>query len=127
VVIVCGGSNDISKNNTKVAINKLRKFVEEKKQVHLVIMKAPQRHDLMPSSCVNSEVLKFNRQMGKKKMKSYLNVKVFDTELDRKYCTTQGQHLNSSGKELISNKLSIDHTNLYAMEGDITTNIFKSK
>jgi len=32
---------------------------------------------------------------------------VFDTELDRKYFTMHGQHLNSSGKEIISNKLSI--------------------
>ena len=46
VVIVWGGSNDISKNNSKVAINHLCKFVEEK-HVNLVIMKAPQRHDLM--------------------------------------------------------------------------------
>ena len=42
-----------------------------------------------------------------KKMKIYHNVKMFDTELARKYFTTHGQHLNSSGKELISNKLSI--------------------
>jgi hypothetical protein len=74
VVIAWGGANDISKNNTKVAINHLCKFVEEKKKVNLVIIKAPQRHDLMPSSCVNIKVIKFNRQM-EKKMKIYHNVK----------------------------------------------------
>jgi hypothetical protein len=105
VVIVWGGANTISKNNTKVAINHLCKFVEEKKKVNLVIMKAPPRHDLMPSSCVNTEVMIFNRQM-KKKMKIYHNVKLIDTDLDRTYFTRHGQHLNSSGKELISNKLS---------------------
>jgi hypothetical protein len=105
VVIVWGGANDISKNNTKVATNHLCKFVEEKKKVTLVIMKAPQRHDLMPSSCVNIEVIKFNRQM-EKKMKIYHNVKLLDTDLDRNYFTRHGQHLHSSGKELISNKLS---------------------
>jgi hypothetical protein len=68
-------------------------------------MKAPQRHDLMPSSCVNNEVIKFNRQM-EKKMKIYHNVKLLDTDLDGSYFTRHGQHLNSSGKELISNKLS---------------------
>jgi RNase H-fold protein (predicted Holliday junction resolvase) len=113
VVIVWGGSNDISKNNTKVAINQLSKFVEEKKNVNLVLMKAPHRHDLMPSSCVNNEVLKFNRQM-EKKMKTYHNVKLFDTELDRKYFATHGQHLNASSKELISNKLSIVIKDLFA-------------
>jgi hypothetical protein len=56
VVIVWGGFNDISKNNIKVAINQLCKYFEEKKKVNLVIMKAPLRHDLMPSSCVNNEV-----------------------------------------------------------------------
>ena len=81
--------------------------------MNLVIMNAPQRHDLMPSSCVNNEVLKFNRQM-EKKMKTYHNVKLFDTELDRSYFTKHGQHLNSSGKELISNKLSILIKNLFA-------------
>jgi hypothetical protein len=33
-------------------------------------------------------------------------VKLLDTDLDRSYFTRHGQHLNSSGKELISNKLS---------------------
>jgi hypothetical protein len=84
VVIVWGGANDISKNNIKVAINHLCKFVAEKKKVNLVIMKAPQRHYLMPSSCVNIEVIKFNRQM-EKKMKIYHTVKLLDTDLDRTY------------------------------------------
>jgi len=57
--------------------------------------KATQRHDLMPSSCVNSEVLRFNRQI-EKRMKTYHNVKVLDTALDRKYFTMHGQQLNSS-------------------------------
>jgi RNase H-fold protein (predicted Holliday junction resolvase) len=105
VVTDWGRSTDISESNTKVAINQLCKFVEEKKKVNLVIMKAPLRHYLMPSSCVDNEVLKFNRQM-EKKMITY-NVKLFDTDLDRTYFTRHGQHLNSSGTELISNKLSI--------------------
>jgi hypothetical protein len=60
----------------------------------------------MPSSCVNNEVLKFNKQI-EKRMKSYPNTKLFDIALDRSYYTTHGQHLNSSGKEIISNKLAI--------------------
>ena len=106
VLIVWGGSNDISRNKSKEALNQLCKFVEGKNKVNLVIMKAPPRHDLMPSSCVNNEVLKFNRQM-EKKMKTFHNVKLCDTNLDRPYFTNHGQHLNSSGKEAISNKLAI--------------------
>jgi hypothetical protein len=106
VLIVWGGSNDISRNNTKEAIDQLCNFIKEETTVNRVIMKAPLRHDLMPSSCVNNEVLKFNRQI-EKRMKPYANTKLFDTDLDRSYYTTHGQHLNSSGKDLIINKLAI--------------------
>ena len=60
----------------------------------------------MPSSCVNKEVLKFNRQM-EKRVKSYSNTKLLDLGLDRLYYTAHGQHLNSSGKEVIMNKLAV--------------------
>jgi lysophospholipase L1-like esterase len=106
VIIVWGGSNDISRNNTKEAINQLCKFIEEKTTENLVIMKTPLRHDLIPSSCVNNEVLKFNRLI-EKRVKSYSNAKLFDLDLDRSHYTTHGQHLNSSGKELIANKLAM--------------------
>jgi len=68
-------------------------------------MKLPRRHDLIPSSCANNEVIKFNRQV-EKKMKIYNSVKMLETGLDRKYCTKYGQHLNLSGKKLIPMKLS---------------------
>jgi len=38
-------------------------------------------------------------------MKIYTNVKMLETDLDRKYFTKHGQHLNLSGKELIPMKL----------------------
>jgi hypothetical protein len=106
VLIVWGGSNNISRNNTKEAINQLCKFSEQKTTVNLVIMKTPLRHDPMPTSCVNNEVLKLNRQI-EKRVKFYPSVKLLDFDLDRSYYTTHGQHLNSSGKELIANKLAI--------------------
>ena len=69
-------------------------------------MKLPHRHDLIPSSCVNNEVLKFNRQV-EKKMKIYNNVRMLETDLNRRYFTKYGQHLNISGKELISVKFTV--------------------
>ncbi len=45
VLIVWGGSNDISRNKSKEAFNWLCKFVEGKNKVNLVIMKTPPRHD----------------------------------------------------------------------------------
>jgi len=62
-----------------------------------VIMKLPHRHDLIPSSCVTNEVLKFNRQV-EKKMKIYNNIKMLEIDIDTKYFTRLGQHLNLSGK-----------------------------
>jgi hypothetical protein len=106
VVIVWGGSNDVSKNNTSEAIKQLCKFAEENNEVNLIVMKAPPRHDLISTSCVNSEVLRFNRQMVKK-MKPYCNVKLFNTDLDRIFFTSHGQHLNSLGKKVISSELAI--------------------
>jgi len=70
-----------------------------------VIKKSPHRHDLVPTSFVNDEVLKFNRQV-EEKMKIYNNVCMLETDLDRKYFTRHGQHLNLSGKEVISMKLT---------------------
>jgi hypothetical protein len=67
-------------------------------------MKSLRRHDLIPSSCDDDKV--FNRQ-DEKKMKICNNVKMLETDLDRKYFTRHGQHLNLSGKELISMKLSM--------------------
>jgi len=66
VLIVWGGSNDISRNNTKEAIDQLCNFIKEETTVNLVIMKVPVRHDLMLTYCVNKEVLKFNRKIEKK-------------------------------------------------------------
>jgi hypothetical protein len=39
-------------------------------------------------------------------MKTCNNVKMLETNFDRKYCTKHGQHLKLPGKELISMKLT---------------------
>jgi hypothetical protein len=105
VVVVWGGSNDINRDNAKEALKYIGNFVEDRRKVNIVIMNAPHRYDLIPSSCVNNEIVKFNRQ-SKKKMKIYDNVKILETDLDRKYFTKHGRHLNLSRKEQISLKLA---------------------
>jgi hypothetical protein len=42
-----------------------------------------------------------------KKIKTYYNVKLFDTDFDRIFFTSHGQHLNLPGKKLISSELAI--------------------
>jgi hypothetical protein len=39
-------------------------------------------------------------------MKQYNNVKILETDLERKYFTKHGLHLNSSGKECITLRLA---------------------
>jgi hypothetical protein len=56
-----GGSNDISKQNSQEVLRQLRKFVDKNQDVNVIVMSAPHRHDLIPSSCVNKEVIRFNR------------------------------------------------------------------
>jgi len=59
----CGsGANDTSNNNSKEAMKHICNCVEKRRKTNIVIRNVCHRHDLMPSSCVNSEVIKFNRQ-----------------------------------------------------------------
>jgi lysophospholipase L1-like esterase len=65
VVVICGGANDISRNNMKEALKNVTEFVKGNKEVNIVLTNAPHRHDLIPESCVNKEVLQFNKQVRK--------------------------------------------------------------
>jgi len=105
VVILWGGSNDIGKNNSKEALKHLCNFIKNNQKVNIVVMTAPPRHDLLPSSCVNSEVISYNKQL-RNRIKQYNNVKILETDLERKYFTKHGLHLNSSGKECITLRLA---------------------
>ena len=104
-LIIWGGANDIGKNNSKAALKHLCNFIENNQKVNIIVMSAPPRYDLLPTSCVNSEVLRYNKQLGKR-VKQFNNVKILETNLERKYFTKHGLHLNSSGKECISQRLA---------------------
>ena len=106
LVVVWGGANDISRNNMKEALKSVSKFANENKELNVVLISSPQRHDLSPAPCVNQEVTKFNRQV-KKIMKLQSKVKVLEINLDRNHFTTHGLHLNFKGKVLVSQKLAL--------------------
>jgi uncharacterized protein YfkK (UPF0435 family) len=80
--VVWGASDDTGKNNSKEALRHLYKFIEKRQNVNIVVMTAPPRYDLISSSCVNNEVVGFNRQF-KKRMKMYNNVKILKTDLEK--------------------------------------------
>src|SRR5215510_451051 len=103
-VIVWGGSN-IGRNNTKEALKFMSEFVTNHKELNIILINSPHRHDLLPKSCVNLEVVKFNRQLVKL-MKPHAKVKVVELKLDRNHFTRHGLHLNSEGKYLVSLKVA---------------------
>ena len=105
VVVVWGGSNDFSKQNSQEVLRQLSNFVKKCQDVNVIVMSAPQRYDLMPSFCVNSEVVRCNHLL-RKRMKLYMNMKILDTDLNRGYFTKHGLHMNSSGKDQLIMKLA---------------------
>jgi hypothetical protein len=105
VLIVWGGSDDISKNNCRQAISNLSDFVKNSYGSNVIVINAPHRHDPSTQSCVNKEVAKFNQQM-KKVIKLNTNLQLLELELDRSHFTNHGMHMNSKGKDQASQHLS---------------------
>jgi lysophospholipase L1-like esterase len=97
-VIVVGGTNDINRNEAKIGLKHLEKFVRARQNINIMIMNAPFRHDLIEASCVNKEVETYNIQLSKI-MKTTNNVKILPTTLQRDDFTHHGLHFNTSGKE----------------------------
>jgi hypothetical protein len=83
----------------------LVKFLENHTGVNIILLNAPLRYDLVTKSCVNKEIVKFNRQI-KKILKLYPNVRGLEIDLQRQFFTQHGQHLNNNGKERIASKLA---------------------
>jgi lipopolysaccharide export system protein LptA len=64
-------------------------------------MTAPHRYDLPGSSCVNNEIVEFNRKLHKV-VKTVDNVKTIQAPSNRNDFTRHGMHLNISGKEKVA-------------------------
>ena len=105
VIIVWGGSNDIRRNNSKDALKNVYEFVNRNTESNIVLINAPQRHDLIQESCVNTEVMKFNRKI-KKIVKPYSKVHLLENNLDRNHFTEHGMHLNYKGKDQNAQQLA---------------------
>jgi len=65
VVFLCGGANDVSKNNSKTALRHIRNFIKTNNHTTIILVSAPHRYDLMKSSCVNNEIKSFNSKLMK--------------------------------------------------------------
>ena len=109
MVVVWGGANDIARNeanNTNAnKANNIINSVKSRKHTNVFLVSVPTRFDLLSTSCVNKEVITYNRKLYKW-MKQYEHVKITDSESQRKYFTRHGMHMNLAGKEVIAQRIT---------------------
>ena len=65
MVIVCGGSNDVYRNEPQVGLDSLENFVNLTINTKVLILTLPQRYDLTLDSCMNKEIHSFNMKLHK--------------------------------------------------------------
>jgi hypothetical protein len=65
-VVLCGGSNDIARNNSIVGMKHLLEFAINANHTNVILMSALHTYDLIRNSCVNNEVEVFNRKLRKR-------------------------------------------------------------
>ena len=100
VVIICGGTRDVAKNEAKDGLRILSEFAKHKINTNLIVMCVPHRSDLQLSSSVNKEVESFNRKL-QKAMKNFGHIHVCIMSTNRDHFTSHGLHLHSQGKNWI--------------------------
>ena len=52
-VIIWGGSNDVNRNESTKGLRNSNEFVDQRINTNIMIVTIPQRHHLMPTSCIN--------------------------------------------------------------------------
>jgi hypothetical protein len=104
VVVLCGGSNDVSMNKASVALKHISNFIRVNNDTNIISLGAPHRHDLINSSCVNNEIKSFNRKL-RKYVKTSTHTSVLEVNPNREVFTQHGLHLNGHGKEKIAKQI----------------------
>ncbi|PNF38959.1 hypothetical protein B7P43_G06603, partial [Cryptotermes secundus] len=88
-VVICGGSNDINKNEATKGLKLITNFVLQHQYTNIILVPALHRHDLEKSSCINREIQTFNRKL-RKLTKFMSHVKLLDIALNREDFTRHG-------------------------------------
>jgi len=101
-VILCGGPRDISKDEANIGLRHNSQFANSAADTSVIVMCAPSRYDLQPSSCVNMEVASFNRKLHKS-TKIFSHVQACPMSTNHDHYTTHGFHMNARGKHWIAN------------------------
>ena len=86
VIILCGGTKYIGRNETYKWLRSISQFIRNKRHTKVIIMEAPHRFDLVPTSCVNKEVATFNRRM-QKIIKSFIHAEILNMSPRREHFT----------------------------------------
>lgn len=97
LVIVCG-TNDVAADEAQGALDVIRDTLDKFKNLKIVLVDIPMRHDLKDWSCVNKETAKTNAAL-KDMSQKYKNVTLVEVSRARRELHTRhGMHLNRKGK-----------------------------
>jgi lysophospholipase L1-like esterase len=105
IVVVWGATNDITRNEAKNALTNITDFVKLREHTNVLLVGVPTRFDLLLTSCVNREVTSYNKKLYKQ-MKQFEQVRLIDSEPQRKYYTQHGMHMNRAGKERMAHRIA---------------------
>ena len=112
LIIFYGGTKEISRNETKKGLCSLKGFAQRTPNTNVILLGAPYRYDLPPSSCVNTEVTLYNKRL-QSLMSTFNYAMVLNMSTERRHHTKHGLHLNKKGKDWVVNNLLKEIRNLY--------------
>jgi len=96
VIIFCGGTRDISSNDTNKGLRCFKQFAMKTSNTNVIILDPPHLHDLQKKLCSNKEVIIFNSKLHKV-TKSFQHVQLLIMNMSRNLFMKHGLHSNFSG------------------------------
>jgi RNase H-fold protein (predicted Holliday junction resolvase) len=117
-IIIWGGIRDVSRNESQKGLLHVWKFILMTSNTNVIVMGLPKRWDLEEHSCVNEEVVKFNRKLSKY-LKQSQHANYLEVANDRKLYTRHGLHLNTNGKEHAASQI-MDKIKAQATSNELT-------
>jgi len=96
VIIFCGGTRDVSNNDTNKGLRYFKQFAMKTSNTSVIILDAPHLHDLLEKLCINREVIIFNSKL-RKVMKYFQHVHLLIMNMSRNLLMKHDLHSNSSG------------------------------
>lgn len=105
MVVLCGGTRNIRKSNLTLELYSLTYFMKRSNNTNVIATCPRHQYDISSASCVNKEVIKFNRKL-RKIVQSFSHVQVLSMSSNRYHFTRHSLHLNTLGKDCFTEKLA---------------------